>query len=79
MKSRRVFTAAHFVNTNVTAQRRQVLSSEKEHDKLPVDCTNIFKKQNMTGAKYSDLDNFGYAEISSYYSITIQYYCIDNK
>ena len=47
LKLRRIFLAVHFVNTNLTVERFQVLLSEKERKELPDNSLNNFKKSNI--------------------------------
>lgn len=46
LKVRCVFPAVQFVGPNAPEEKVQVLLSEKELLKLPVDSTNIFKRLN---------------------------------
>ena len=70
---RRVFPAVYFVNTNMPEDRLRILLSEEEIEKLPDNCSNIFKINNIDwykdrpnlsfcGGKYSVLDSFCFAE-----------------
>ena len=47
LKLRRIFLTVHFVNTNLTVERFQVLLSEKERKELPDNSLNNFKKSNI--------------------------------
>ena len=47
LKLRRIFLAVHFVDTNLTLERFQVLLSEKERKELPDNGLNNFKKSNI--------------------------------
>ena len=79
---KRIFQAAHFVNTNLTEERVQALLSEKELGELPDNSSNLFKKSNIN--RYMERPsatfcNGKYSVLNGFYAEYLAYYTLENK